>query len=204
MLIAAAWAGDRTRGECQLLQSVSQCVFVRGPTNQNEFEDDGNFMAQFLDGGGKGGGKGPARAGDWICPKCKANVFANKSKCFKCQTEKPADTKPEAKEAEAPASDALSRRMQLESSKRAAVDSATPARRAPTIAAPMPLLAPTTVEPEIDINQLAAKAKRAKLMGKHDLHDELMKQVEAAKLAAAKQSATVVMAQVSRRRHRCK
>ena len=38
-------------------------------------------------GGGKGGGP-PGRDGDWRCTNCGANVFANKSACFKCNTPK--------------------------------------------------------------------------------------------------------------------
>ena len=29
------------------------------------------------------------RKGDWLCPSCNVNVFANKRACFKCQTPKP-------------------------------------------------------------------------------------------------------------------
>mmetsp|Transcript_32931 Transcript_32931/g.75566 ORF Transcript_32931/g.75566 Transcript_32931/m.75566 type:complete len:307 (+) Transcript_32931:2-922(+) len=29
------------------------------------------------------------RAGDWICPQCRANVFASKVECFKCHHKKP-------------------------------------------------------------------------------------------------------------------
>ena len=42
------------------------------------------------DGGGgrRDGYDESARSGDWRCPKCAANVFASKSKCFKCGTAK--------------------------------------------------------------------------------------------------------------------
>lgn len=36
-----------------------------------------------------GGGWGTARAGDWSCPGCGANVFANKASCFKCGHTRP-------------------------------------------------------------------------------------------------------------------
>jgi len=34
------------------------------------------------------GGGGEPRAGDWACPSCGVNVFASKTKCFKCGTPK--------------------------------------------------------------------------------------------------------------------
>ena len=49
-------------------------------------------------GGGGGGGGGmqadlrtgeTVRPGDWTCPECRANVFAMKSSCFRCNTPKP-------------------------------------------------------------------------------------------------------------------
>jgi hypothetical protein len=30
------------------------------------------------------------RLGDWTCPNCRQNVYANRSECFKCRTIKPA------------------------------------------------------------------------------------------------------------------
>ncbi|CAE8585887.1 unnamed protein product [Polarella glacialis] len=39
-------------------------------------------------GGGKGGGGGDVRPGDWACGKCGANIFASKVECFKCGTPK--------------------------------------------------------------------------------------------------------------------
>lgn len=33
----------------------------------------------------------PPRPGDWTCPGCNANVFANKANCFKCGGAKPGD-----------------------------------------------------------------------------------------------------------------
>jgi len=35
------------------------------------------------------GGGGEPRAGDWLCGSCGVNVFASKTKCFKCGTPKP-------------------------------------------------------------------------------------------------------------------
>ena len=34
------------------------------------------------------------REGDWSCPTCGENVFANRNACFKCETEKPLDAAP--------------------------------------------------------------------------------------------------------------
>ena len=36
--------------------------------------------------------KAEPRKGDWICPKCKANVFASRANCFKCDTPNPNPT----------------------------------------------------------------------------------------------------------------
>jgi len=37
---------------------------------------------------GGGGGGGEIRPGDWECPRCRINVFASKSECFKCGARK--------------------------------------------------------------------------------------------------------------------
>merc|ERR1719382_494203 len=36
-----------------------------------------------------GGGGEHVRPGDWTCPNCGANVYASKTKCYRCQTLKP-------------------------------------------------------------------------------------------------------------------
>lgn len=49
-------------------------------------------MANMGMGIGMGYGGGPnsdRREGDWTCPSCRANVFASKMACFKCQTPRP-------------------------------------------------------------------------------------------------------------------
>lgn len=35
-----------------------------------------------------GGGGGDVKSGDWTCPKCRVNNFANRQRCFKCNAPK--------------------------------------------------------------------------------------------------------------------
>ena len=49
-------------------------------------------MQQSFERGPRGpprGGPGAIKPGDWTCPTCQENVFASKSRCFKCQTPNP-------------------------------------------------------------------------------------------------------------------
>lgn len=53
------------------------------------------MMETIADGfsGGHGKGKGKGKPGDWVCPQCGDIVFASKSSCNKCGTEKTMNVK---------------------------------------------------------------------------------------------------------------
>ena len=51
------------------------------------YKDNTHAVPRGKDGQSKGAKE--RRKGDWECGKCGANVFANKSKCFKCRTHRP-------------------------------------------------------------------------------------------------------------------
>eukprot|EP00658_Telonema_sp_P-2_P019362 TRINITY_DN17640_c0_g1_i5.p1 TRINITY_DN17640_c0_g1~~TRINITY_DN17640_c0_g1_i5.p1 ORF type:complete len:666 (-),score=201.34 TRINITY_DN17640_c0_g1_i5:303-2300(-) len=178
----------------------------QGATNENRIADDGSFLDKMLKGSDPLAAQ--PRKGDWVCPKCAANVFAHKEKCFKCLTPKPSEAQIKAAataalEASRPPRemDALDRRRAQDALKNEASDAFVDANRqqqkresAPTVVAPT--LQAVAAKPEVDVNQLAAKAMRAKLMGKHELHASLMKQVEDVKKGIDIAENTVVMAQV--------
>ena len=88
------------------------CVPLAGPDQLNKFRNDGSFLAKFnAEQQGDKQAQGETqddkqrgrdtsdterqvRPGDWTCPKCRANVFASRSECFKCRTPKSSDGEP--------------------------------------------------------------------------------------------------------------
>ena len=55
---------------------------IRDNAARGGFAGSGGFLGPFSGGP-------PRREGDWTCPMCKANVYASRVACFRCQTLKP-------------------------------------------------------------------------------------------------------------------
>jgi len=85
--------GDWPCPACQAhnFSSRNECFRCHAP-RQGGGGMGGGMMGGGFGGPGGPGGAGPGgntRPGDWTCPSCRANVFASRSECFKCNTPKP-------------------------------------------------------------------------------------------------------------------
>ena len=70
-------------------QSKTSCFKCGTP---NPSVGGGGFAANNGGGGFAGSAKPPNfKFGDWMCPSCNAHNYRNKTQCYKCGTDRPAD-----------------------------------------------------------------------------------------------------------------
>jgi len=73
-------------------RSADDAAYACKPHHQRNYmgrEISAKIVVPRSERSGGGGAVGGDRPGDWLCPRCSANVFASKSACFKCGEPKP-------------------------------------------------------------------------------------------------------------------
>lgn len=79
--------GDWVCGICQFHNFASKIACFTCRTTRPGFED--GIPPSQRDFFGKVGNREQPKPGDWTCPKCHENVFAKRTRCYRCTTTRP-------------------------------------------------------------------------------------------------------------------